>query len=121
MNSISGPSSSAPPSASLRAAGAPPGGIAATPMAPALSAAPDPKMNGSISGDSCHTGTAVLASSAAVYVDSGKPSSAEAGRATLAARGNRPVHAFTAARLVLMPAADKIQEPTLIGEVTLNI
>src|SRR5438270_12604996 len=121
MVSISGPSRAAAPSASRRAAGARPGGIAATPIAPALRAAPDPKMNGSRSGDSCQTGTAVLASSAAVYVDSGRPNTAATGFATDPARGRRPVQALTVANPVLIPATDRIHEPTLIGEVTLNI
>src|SRR5436309_2317895 len=42
-------------------------------------------------------------------------------RASAAARGNSPVQAWTVAIAVVVPLAARIQEPTLIGEVTLNI
>src|SRR6185437_263272 len=89
--------------------------------APALSAAPEPNTNGSMRRASCHTGTAVLATRAAVYVDSGRASSAAAGLATRAARGHIPVHASAAASVVAAPLAPRIHDPTLLGEVTLTI
>ncbi len=114
-------SSAAPPRASRRAGAACSGGVTTTTAAPALSAAPEANTKGSSRRAWCHTGTAVLAISAAVYVDSGRPNRAAAGRETRAVRGSSPVHAFTAAAAVVAPLALSTHEPTLIGEVTLNI
>src|SRR5439155_2885916 len=58
---------------------------------------------------------------AAVYVESGSPTSAAAGLATRAVRGKRPVNSFAKAMPMAVPSALRIHEPTLIGEVTLNI
>jgi hypothetical protein len=109
------------PDLEQRAGAACSGGVLVTATAAAVWAAPEPYTNGSSRRDSCHTGTAVLATSAAVYVESGRPATAATGRATRAEPGNHPVQALTAASVVLAPLTLRIQEPTLIGDVTLNI
>src|SRR4051812_39102283 len=109
-------SAAAPPTVSRRTGAASGTGASINAAAPAEAAAPDANTNGSSRRASCHTGTAVFAASAAVYVESGSPSSAAAGRATRAAPGSRPVHACTAATDVVSPQAVSTQDPTLIGE-----
>src|SRR5690242_380227 len=100
MTSLEATSTAAAASARRRAGRARLGGVTATAAAPALSAAPEPNTNGSQRRPSCQTGTAVLAISAAVYVDSGSPASAAAGRAIFAVRGTRPVSSLTTATAV---------------------
>ncbi len=57
-----------------------------------------------------------------MYVESGSPASAAIGLAhTAGRRRNRPVRALAAATPVAVPLTDRIQLPTLIGELTLNI
>src|SRR6059058_2791669 len=113
-------SAAAPKSASRRAGAAYRGGVIAVAAAPALAAAPPANRNGSETRASCQTGTDVFAISAPVYVDRGRPSRAAAGLAIAAAPPNSPVSAFAAANPVVAPLPERIHEPTLIGEVTLN-
>jgi len=54
-------------------------------------------------------------------VESGRPSAAAATLAGVPARWKRPVQAVRAASDVVAPLPERIQEPTLIGEVTLNM
>src|SRR5689334_8631441 len=111
-------SDAAPATASRRAAPACRGGVAATATAPARAAAPEANMNGNRRRASCQTGTDVLLSSAAVYVESGRPSAAAAGLATFAGDPSRPSQLLAAATAVAVPLPVRIHEPTLIGEVT---
>ena len=66
MTSVAATATTAPPTARRRAGAAAAGGVVRTAAAPALVAAPAANTNGRIRRASCHTGTAVFASSAAV-------------------------------------------------------
>src|SRR3954449_4917427 len=121
MNSAETASATAPPTARRRAGAAAFGRVVTTAQAPALAAAPAPKVNGNVHRASCQTGTEVLDRSAAVYVLRGNPSKPAAIFAARPRRGKRPVWSLSTARLVVPPLAGSSHEPTLIGEVTLNI
>ncbi len=112
-------SATAPAMASRRAAPAALAGVSAVSAPPALAAAPLTNTNGRMRRDSCHAGTAVLATSAAVYEASGRP------RTAAAVRASRPPGSRTtwsaAPALAAAPNPARTHDPTLIGEVTLNI
>ncbi len=81
--------------------------------APALAAELAANTNGSSRRASCQTGIAVSETSVAVYTESGAPSRAETASASTFSRGARSSD-------VAPPLVARIQEPTLIGEVTLK-
>ena len=88
--------------------------------APALAAALRPNSHGSSSRASLHTGMAVFASNAPVYVASGGPLANETSPARTLI-GFRMSSSSSAAAVLVAPLETKrIQLPTLIGEVTLN-
>src|SRR5437879_5948301 len=107
-----------PPIAARRAGPADASGVAIAAAAPAQAVALAPKTHGSSSRASLQTGIAVFASSAPVYVASGGPLRNH----TLSARscnGARSRSRSSAAAVVAAPPErNKIQLPTLIGEVT---
>src|SRR3954467_8109168 len=121
MTPTAASSAAAPARVSRRAAAACDGGVNASAAAPALAAAPAAKTKGSVARASCQTGTAVLATSAAVYVLSGSPRTAAPALAAAPARGALPVHELAAAAAVSGPKALSSHEPMLIGELILNI
>src|SRR5579884_4405736 len=118
---MSGASRRAPARASRRAGPVSATGVLTTAAAPALSAAPEANTKGSSRRASCQTGTAVFVTRAAVYVDRGSPSSAAIGLASRPQRGNRPSQTWALASAVVAPLRVRFHEPTLMGEVTLNI
>src|SRR5689334_14588775 len=114
-------SPAAPTNARRRAGAASRVGVRIVAAAPALAAAPDANTIGRVVRAPRHAGTDVFASSAPVYVASGRPNSAAPGLANRAGPGNSPVNVFAAAIPVVVPLTERTQEPTLIGDVTLNI
>ena len=110
-------SSPTAPASARRRAGAPPPASASA--EPALIAEPAANTNGSSWRASCHTGIAVSATSTAVYVASAGPANPAAWD-TFPSRGIRPNHVRATPSVIVAPAALRIHEPTLIGDVGLN-
>ncbi len=88
--------------------------------APALAHALEPKTNGSSPRASLHTGIAVFASSAPVYVASGGPVANQPSSASRFSGRRMPIASRAAAPPPVTPETTSTQLPTLIGEVTLN-
>src|SRR4051795_11742382 len=120
MYSVRPRATSEPPIAARRAGPADPVGVAIAAAAPAVAAALAPNSHGSSSRASLHTGIAVFATSAPVYVASGGPETNDASSASAFRRGSLPQSSSTAAAFDAPPETTRIQLPTLIGEVTLK-
>src|SRR3954469_10366428 len=78
------------------------------------------KTNGSCSPAACHDGTAVLASSTAVYVVIGPPNTPAPTAASLRSRGNQPSRCSPAVPTVSALNGERMYDPTDSGEVGLN-
>src|SRR5204862_1434712 len=77
--------------------------------------------NGSSRQPSCHAGTAVSASRAAVYVQTSGPSAADVAVAAAPRRWKRPSAAVAADTPMAGPYPASVQEPMLIGELGFNM
>src|SRR3712207_2464747 len=79
-----------PPPAALRDGPASSTGVKTSVSPPPAASADPEKTNGSSRCGACHDGTAVLASSTAVYVAIGPPNSADTAPPNRLSRGNQP-------------------------------
>src|SRR3569833_2520181 len=87
---------------------------------PPPAAIPDAaKTNGSCSPAACHDGTAVLASSTAVYVVIGPPNTPAPTATSLRSRGNQPSTRSPAAPTVSALNGERKNDPTDSGDVGL--
>src|SRR5437764_2205413 len=109
-----------PASAARRAGPAHSVGVNIAAAAPALAAALAPNSHGSSSRASLHTGIAVFAISAPVYVASGGPLRNDVASASHFSGRSTPSSSSAAAVFEAPLCTKRIQLPTLIGEVTLN-
>src|SRR4051812_46665056 len=114
-------SATTPATADLRAGPAAAGGVNRSDAAPALAAALAPKSHGSSSRASLQTGIAVFAINAPVYVASGGPERNDVASANHLTGRSTPSSSSAAAVFEAPPETTRIQLPTLIGDVTLNM
>src|SRR4051812_22612574 len=114
-------SATTPATADLRAGAAASSGVKSSEAAPALAAALAPKSHGSSSRASLQTGIAVFAIKAPVYVASGGPERNDIASASHFTGRSTPSSSSAAAVFEAPPETTRIQLPTLIGDVTLNI
>ena len=89
--------------------------------APADSAAPEPNTNGSSRGPRARPAPRCWRSAPRCRWRAAGRAAPPPGGRPCPARGNQPVQTLAAASAVVAPLALRIHEPTLIGEVTLNI
>src|SRR5881397_1394986 len=120
MACMSPSSVTTPPIAARRAGPAQSVGVKIAAAAPALALALAPKSHGSSSRASLHTGIAVFAISAPVYVASGGPPANDTASESHFSGRSTPSSSSAAAVFDAPLCANRIQLPTLIGEVTLN-
>jgi hypothetical protein len=115
------PSATAPRTAARLAGPAYRGGVTTAAAAPAVAVALAPNSHGSWSRASLHTGIDVFATSAPVYVASGGPLTADTTSAARLTGARMPSRSSAAAVFDALPDTSRIQLPTLIGDVALNI